>query len=117
MSSLQFTTIKIAIKQLSGVDLLPYQECIRRSPYGLKMLDATLLVCIETEPERVAYIEAALKKAGMTAKTSSAFVDCYQRALTTPEFSVMLSSPEGTGSAADEWAIGQFTAASLTCSR
>ena len=81
------------------------------------MLDATLLVCIETEPERVAYIEAALKKAGMTANTSSAFVDCYQRALTTPEFSVMLSSPEGTGSAADEWAIGQFTAASLTCSR
>ena len=117
MTSLQFAGIKSVIKQIAQVDVSPYEDCIRQAPYTLKMTDATLLVCVDDAALRLQYIKAALDRSGLIASSPAAFIDCYEAAIVTDEFSARLANPVGVGQEADTWAIDQFTSAGLACSK
>jgi hypothetical protein len=117
MTSLQFAGLKSVIRQISQVDITPYEECVRDTPYGSQMTDATLLVCIEDPALRLQYIKAALQRSGGLADSPPEFVACYETAITSDEFITRIANPVGTGADADSWALDQFTGAGLACSK
>jgi hypothetical protein len=117
MTSLQFAGLKSVIKQLAQVDIAPYEECVRDTPYGTQMTDATLLVCIEDPAVRLQYIRAALGRSSALENAPPDYLACYETAVTSDEFITRIANPVGTGSDADAWAIDQFTAAGLTCAK
>jgi hypothetical protein len=117
ITEVQFAGIKSVIQQISQVDVSPYEDCIRQAPYTLKMTDATLLVCVDDPALRLQYIKAALDRSGLIASSPPAFIDCYEAAIVTEDFSALLSNPVGVGKEADAWAIDQFTSAGLDCSK
>lgn len=116
MTAAQFAEVQSVVLDLAKVDVTPYEECIRTSPYSQKLLDATLMVCIEDKAQRLAYISAALEKAGTSASVTPSFLDCYQAKVVAPEFADLLSQPVGTGTdEVDAWGLEQFKAAGLSC--
>jgi hypothetical protein len=117
MTSLQFAGIKSVIKQIAALDISPYEDCIRQSPYTLQMTDATMLVCIYDPALRLQYIKAALDRSGLLASSPPEYIDCYEAAVVTDEFSARLANPVGVGEEANAWAIDQFTSAGLACSK
>lgn len=117
MTSLQFVGIKSVIKQIAQVDIAPYEDCVRQAPYSLQMTDATMLVCIDDAALRLQYIKAALDRSGLVAGAPPAYIDCYEAAVVTDEFSARLANPVGVAQEADAWAIDQFTSAGLACSK
>jgi hypothetical protein len=117
MTSVQFAAIKSVIKQIAELDITPYEDCIRQSPYTLQMTEATLMVCVDDPALRLKYIKAALDRTGLIASSPPAYIDCYEAAIVTDEFSARLANPVGVGQEANTWAIDQFTAAGLACSK
>jgi hypothetical protein len=117
ITSLQFAGLKSVIKQIAQVDISPYEDCIRQAPYTVQMTDAILLVCVDDAALRLQYIKAALDRSGLTASSPPAFIDCYEAAIVTDEFSARMANPVGVGKEADAWAIDQFTSAGLACSK
>jgi hypothetical protein len=117
MTGLQFAGFKSVIEQISRVDISPYEDCIRQAPYSVQMTDPTMMMCVDDVALRLQYIKAALDRSGLIASSPPAYIDCYEAAVVSEEFSARLANPVGVGKEADAWAIDQFTSAGRACSK